>query len=113
MSRRASSKFCAREGLKPFGVGAKGDAIALLGAEPNALATRLRLRHAGADYGVELPLAGAFQTANALVAAGLAIESGGGARARLRGPRKTAGRARAAGARRHALRRADFRRLRP
>ncbi len=63
-------------GLKPFGVGVKGEEIMLLGAEPNALATRLRLRHAGVDYSVELPLAGAFQTANALVAAGLAIESG-------------------------------------
>ena len=63
-------------GLKPFGVGARGDGIALLGAEPNALTTRLRLRHADVDHRVELPLAGAFQTANALVAAGLAIESG-------------------------------------
>jgi len=64
-------------GLRPFGVGAKGEEITLLGAEPNALSTSLRLRHAGVDYSVELPLAGAFQTANALVAAGLAIAGGG------------------------------------
>jgi UDP-N-acetylmuramoyl-L-alanyl-D-glutamate--2,6-diaminopimelate ligase len=66
-----------RRGLTAFGVGAKGDAIRLLEQTPRALATSLRLRHAGLEYCVELPLAGAFQTSNALVAAGLAISSGG------------------------------------
>ncbi|MGA8172257.1 MAG: UDP-N-acetylmuramoyl-L-alanyl-D-glutamate--2,6-diaminopimelate ligase [Methylocystis sp.] len=64
-------------GVKPFGVGFKGEAIALLESAPHALTTKLRLRYAGVDYTVQLPLAGAFQTANALVAAGLALESGG------------------------------------
>jgi UDP-N-acetylmuramoyl-L-alanyl-D-glutamate--2,6-diaminopimelate ligase len=64
-------------GLKGFSVGAKGEDIAVLARAPHALATTLRLRHAGVEYEVELPLAGAFQTANALVAAGLAIASGG------------------------------------
>ena len=63
-------------GLKPFGVGFKGCEIMLLHTRPHALATGLRLRHAGVEYDVELPLAGSFQTANALVAAGLAIASG-------------------------------------
>ncbi len=63
-------------GLAAFGVGAKGEEITLLGATPSALTTSLRLVHLGSEYRVELPLAGAFQTANALVAAGLAIASG-------------------------------------
>ena len=64
-------------GLRPFGVGARGEDIRLLATKPEALATGLRLRFAGKDYEIRLPLAGAFQTANALVAAGLAICSGG------------------------------------
>ncbi len=63
-------------GLQPVTVGAKGEAITLLEMRPRALATALRLRHAGVDYEIDLPLAGAFQTSNALVAAGLAIASG-------------------------------------
>jgi UDP-N-acetylmuramoyl-L-alanyl-D-glutamate--2,6-diaminopimelate ligase len=79
----ADSEYAARvgavlqaRGLKRFSVGAKGEDITLLETAPHALATRLRLRCAGVDYDVELPLAGAFQAANALVAAGLAIASG-------------------------------------
>jgi UDP-N-acetylmuramoyl-L-alanyl-D-glutamate--2,6-diaminopimelate ligase len=68
--------ICRARGLKIFGVGLKGEAIRLLSATPSALATSLRLGHAGAEYQVSLPLAGAFQVSNALVAAGLAIESG-------------------------------------
>lgn len=67
---------CRVRALKVFGVGARGDAITLLNARAHALATSLTLRHAGADYAVELPLAGGFQVSNALVAAGLAIAGG-------------------------------------
>jgi UDP-N-acetylmuramoyl-L-alanyl-D-glutamate--2,6-diaminopimelate ligase len=63
-------------GLKAFGVGVAGDGIMLLESKPRAFSTGLRLQCAGVDYSVELPLAGAFQTANALVAAGLAIACG-------------------------------------
>ena len=63
-------------GLKPFTVGARGETITLLESRPRALSTGLRLRHGGRDYEIDLPLAGAFQTSNALVAAGLAIASG-------------------------------------
>jgi len=70
------SEICKARGLNVFGVGAKGEAIALKEARAHALATSLALSHAGKDYVVELPLAGAFQTSNALVAAGLAIASG-------------------------------------
>jgi UDP-N-acetylmuramoyl-L-alanyl-D-glutamate--2,6-diaminopimelate ligase len=67
---------CAARGLKQFGVGAKGEAITLLSAEPRALKTHLRLRFGAEQYRIELPLAGAFQVSNALVAAGLAIAAG-------------------------------------
>jgi UDP-N-acetylmuramoyl-L-alanyl-D-glutamate--2,6-diaminopimelate ligase len=69
-------ELCRARGLKVFSVGAKGETIKLLSATPSALATSLRLSHDGARYEVNLPLAGAFQVSNALVAAGLAIASG-------------------------------------
>ncbi len=68
--------LCAARGLRIFSVGEKGEAIALQEASPSALATRLTLEHDEKTYTVELPLAGAFQTSNALVAAGLAIAMG-------------------------------------
>ena len=67
---------CRARGLTILSVGSRGETIRLLSATPSALATSLRLRHNGADYEVNLPLAGAFQVSNALVAAGLAIASG-------------------------------------
>ena len=45
--------------------------------EPQALASDLLLDHAGRRVAVRLPLAGAFQVQNALVAAGLALATGG------------------------------------
>lgn len=67
---------CAARGLKLFDVGAKGEAIRLLSVEPHALRTGLRLNFVGMEYRIDLPLAGAFQVSNALVAAGLAISTG-------------------------------------
>lgn len=68
--------ICRARGLLVFDVGAKGAAITLLASRPHASGARLRLIHAGAEYDVDLPLAGGFQTSNALVAAGLAIACG-------------------------------------
>ena len=68
--------LCRARGLNVFSVGAKGEAIALRASRAGALSTTLTVSHAGADYEIRLPLAGAFQTSNALVAAGLAIASG-------------------------------------
>jgi UDP-N-acetylmuramoyl-L-alanyl-D-glutamate--2,6-diaminopimelate ligase len=68
--------ICCKSGLKIFSVGFEGDAIKLLSSTPSALATSLHLSHAGVEYEANLPLAGAFQVSNALVAAGLAIASG-------------------------------------
>jgi len=69
-------EICRARGLKIFSVGLNGETIRLLSAAPSALATLLRLSHDGAEYEVNLPLAGAFQVSNALVAAGLAIAGG-------------------------------------
>lgn len=68
--------ICDARGLTRVSVGAKGAAIELRDARAHALATSLTLRHAGVDYKIELPLAGAFQSSNALVAAGLAVATG-------------------------------------
>ncbi len=67
---------CRSRGLKILDVGQKGAAITLRGAAPAVDSTSLVVRHAGVDYEFVLPLAGAFQVSNALVAAGLAIASG-------------------------------------
>lgn len=63
-------------GLMLMTVGAKGHTITLAAREEQGDAQKLTLRHAGKDYSVLLPLAGAFQASNALVAAGLAIGLG-------------------------------------
>lgn len=67
---------CMSRGLKTITTGAKGDGIRMLDAACEAAATRLHLRHAGKEYRLVLPLAGAFMASNALVAAGLCIASG-------------------------------------
>jgi UDP-N-acetylmuramoyl-L-alanyl-D-glutamate--2,6-diaminopimelate ligase len=54
-------------------VGARGDGLRLVSQQPDGLGARLALRYAGKNHSVRLPLAGSFQTSNALVAAGLCI----------------------------------------
>jgi UDP-N-acetylmuramoyl-L-alanyl-D-glutamate--2,6-diaminopimelate ligase len=63
-------------GLKLITVGARGDTIRLTDDAVDGFAQVLRLAHAGKNYTVRLPLVGAFQTENALVAAGLVIAGG-------------------------------------
>jgi UDP-N-acetylmuramoyl-L-alanyl-D-glutamate--2,6-diaminopimelate ligase len=58
-------------------VGRKGSAIRLLEARIDGFAQMLRLDYGGKAHSVRLPLVGAFQVENALVAAGLAIATGG------------------------------------
>ena len=60
-----------------FGVGEGGDHIRLLARMPTQLGQTLELEHAGQRTKVQLPLIGAYQAANALVSAGLAIATGG------------------------------------
>jgi UDP-N-acetylmuramoyl-L-alanyl-D-glutamate--2,6-diaminopimelate ligase len=65
-----------RRKLKLLTVGAKGDTIRLTRLRERGEAQELTLDYAGQVYSVLLPLAGAFQASNALVAAGLAIGLG-------------------------------------
>jgi UDP-N-acetylmuramoyl-L-alanyl-D-glutamate--2,6-diaminopimelate ligase len=65
-----------RRGLAVLTVGRSGDGIRLVDVAIDGFAQRLRLAHAGKTYDVRLPLVGAFQVENALVAAGQAIASG-------------------------------------
>ncbi|HTP92158.1 MAG TPA: UDP-N-acetylmuramoyl-L-alanyl-D-glutamate--2,6-diaminopimelate ligase [Xanthobacteraceae bacterium] len=71
-------------GLIIFSVGRNGSGIRLAGARIEGFAQILQLEHAGKNFQVRLPLVGAFQIENALVAAGLAIATGGDAGAVFR-----------------------------
>lgn len=68
-----------RRGLRLFTVGTKGADIRLLARTPGGLGQRLEIEHAGRTYAFDLPLIGAYQAANALVAAGLVLATGGDA----------------------------------
>jgi UDP-N-acetylmuramoyl-L-alanyl-D-glutamate--2,6-diaminopimelate ligase len=63
-------------GLALITVGEAGETIRLAGRREEGDAQALTIHHAGHIYKVRLPLAGGFQAANALVAAGLAIGLG-------------------------------------
>ncbi len=72
----AVTAAAARRGLRLVSVGRRGAGIRLLDIAIDGFAQVLELEHAGRAYNVRLPLPGAFQVDNALVAAGLAIASG-------------------------------------
>ncbi len=66
-------------GHRIIAVGRKGRDICLEGRQPEPRGQKLQIVHDGVHYEVLLPLVGAFQAANALVAAGLVIGCGGDA----------------------------------
>ena len=68
-----------RRGLRVLTVGDEGEHIRLVARIPSTLGQTLEIEHAGAIRTVPLPLIGAYQAANALVAAGLVIATGGDA----------------------------------
>ena len=69
---------CARDrGLVLFTVGERGENIRLIARKPGQLGQALEIEHDGRSYTVALPLIGAYQAANALVAAGLVLATGG------------------------------------
>ena len=68
-----------RRGLKAVTVGAAGEAIRLISRTPTQLGQVLELAVGETTRKVTLPLIGAYQAANALVAAGLVIATGGDA----------------------------------
>jgi UDP-N-acetylmuramoyl-L-alanyl-D-glutamate--2,6-diaminopimelate ligase len=70
---------CEARGLDVITVGRAGRGLRLVDARPEGLATALAIEIDGQVLRARLPLAGAFQVANALVAAGLCIATGGAA----------------------------------
>jgi UDP-N-acetylmuramoyl-L-alanyl-D-glutamate--2,6-diaminopimelate ligase len=64
-------------GLRIISVGRQGDGIRLVESVVDGFTQTLRIEHAGKNVRVRLPLVGEFQVENALVAAGLAIATGG------------------------------------
>jgi UDP-N-acetylmuramoyl-L-alanyl-D-glutamate--2,6-diaminopimelate ligase len=65
-----------KRGLTLLTVGESGESIRLVSRQSKGDAQALVIAHAGHTYNIQLPLAGAFQASNALVAAGLAIGLG-------------------------------------
>ncbi len=63
-------------GLSILSVGAMGEGLTLAHRELSPEGQRLRIGTEGRNFDVRLPLAGAFQASNALVAAGLCIAAG-------------------------------------
>nr|WP_310496022.1 UDP-N-acetylmuramoyl-L-alanyl-D-glutamate--2,6-diaminopimelate ligase [Sandarakinorhabdus sp.] len=66
-------------GVAVMSVGAAGETLKLMSRTPTTLGQTLEIAHDGRVHTVQLPLIGAYQAANALVAAGLVIATGGDA----------------------------------
>ena len=70
------AKAAARRALTTIRVGRAGNELKLIELTPDGFRQRLRVEAFGKRHDIGLPLAGAFQASNALVAAGLAIAAG-------------------------------------
>jgi UDP-N-acetylmuramoyl-L-alanyl-D-glutamate--2,6-diaminopimelate ligase len=68
-----------KRGLRVLTVGDEGEYIRLVARIPATLGQTLEIEHGGETRKVTLPLIGAYQAANALVAAGLVLATGGDA----------------------------------
>jgi UDP-N-acetylmuramoyl-L-alanyl-D-glutamate--2,6-diaminopimelate ligase len=68
-----------QRGLKLITVGRRGDGIRLIDTTIDGFTQAVSVEHAGQQHRFRLPLVGGFQVENALVAAGLAIATGGAA----------------------------------
>ena len=64
-------------GLRLLTVGTTGETLQLMSRTPTLLGQELTIAAGGAVHKVKLPLIGAYQAANALVAAGLVVATGG------------------------------------
>ena len=76
--RRVAAVAAAR-GLRLISVGRDGETLRLVSAEIDGFGQSLIIEHDGKRTNVRLPLVGAFQASNALVAAGLAMATGASA----------------------------------
>jgi UDP-N-acetylmuramoyl-L-alanyl-D-glutamate--2,6-diaminopimelate ligase len=76
MARRGSSG-ASENALRLVTVGRTGETIRLVSAERDGFTQRLVVACEGKEFSVHLPLVGDFQASNALVAAGLAMATGG------------------------------------
>lgn len=65
-----------RRGLRVLTTGERGETLRLASLVPDGFSQRLTVAYGGASWDVRLPLLGAYQASNALVAAGLAIATG-------------------------------------
>ena len=74
-----------KRGLRVLTVGDGGEDIRLVARIPGALGQELTIEHGGATRTIKLALIGAYQAANALVAAGLVIATDGDAAATFDG----------------------------
>ena len=75
--RLADLRALAHErGLVPVVVGGPDSDLALVARNPDPTGQELVIRWRGAEHSVRLPLAGAFQASNALVALGLVLATG-------------------------------------
>jgi UDP-N-acetylmuramoyl-L-alanyl-D-glutamate--2,6-diaminopimelate ligase len=70
-----------RRGLRVLTVGRAGESVRLREARIDGHAQRVSVEHGGETFDIRLPLVGEFQVENALVAAGLALATGGAAEA--------------------------------
>ncbi len=73
---RRAMEHARKRGLRMLTVGERGDFIRLAARTPSQLGQVLEIEFQGQMRSVKLPLIGAYQAANALVAAGLAIATG-------------------------------------
>lgn len=71
------ARRCEARGLRLLTVGRRGETLKLVEREPTQLGQRLIVEADGKIHKVELPLIGAYQAANALIAAGLVLATGG------------------------------------
>jgi UDP-N-acetylmuramoyl-L-alanyl-D-glutamate--2,6-diaminopimelate ligase len=65
-----------RRGLRLVSVGQRGENVRLVETAIDGFAQKLKVVHAGVDYTIGLPLPGAFQVENALIAGAIAIATG-------------------------------------
>ena len=70
-------KHAEHRGLRVFAVGKEGNGLRLVSQELAQLGQQLEIEHDGKTRSLRLPLIGAYQAANALVAAGLVLATGG------------------------------------